>query len=71
MFLCPITPLRQVKTQDRRGLSPSSESLCMSPAAENPQEEAIAKAATWPTAMTAAHRDEAEEERTVRGKEED
>lgn len=43
----------------------------MSPAAENPQEEAMAKAATWPTAKTSAHRDEAEEEKTVRGNEED
>ena len=46
MFICPITPLRQVKTRDKRRLSPSSKSLCMSPAAENPQEEAMAKAAT-------------------------
>ena len=46
MFICPITPLRQVKIRDKRRLSPSSKSLCMSPAAENPQEEAMAKAAT-------------------------
>ena len=52
-------------------LSPSSKSLCMSPAAENPREETVTKRATRSSTKTSAYGDKIEEARAVRGHEED